>query len=220
MCIIMAKRAGVKLDMAELKDAVKTSSLHNCHGTGFALKRKNSSNILLSKGYVYYEMALEVIENLKIQKDDELMVHMRYATAGETNVENCHPFIVSDNIKDILLDEVVVKGKAVVAHNGTFDYYVDKKSDYSDTIHYIKDYLSEEGVLESMRNIEYASYYQMHRLMGNNRLCLIYPDADLDMDTFGDWNMRKKESLIYSNYYHIQPHNGYQLEITSKHKIT
>lgn len=165
-------------------------------------------------------MALEVIENLKIQKDDELMVHMRYATAGETNVENCHPFIVSDNIKDILLDEVVVKGKAVVAHNGTFDYYVDKKSDYSDTIHYIKDYLSEEGVLESMRNIEYASYYQMHRLMGNNRLCLIYPDVDLDMDTFGDWNMRKKESLIYSNYYHIQPHNGYQLEITSKHKIT
>jgi len=219
MCIIIAKRAGVKLDFAELKDAAKTASLHNCHGTGFAVKKEGSSNIILSKGYKYYEIALDVIEKMKIQKGDELMVHMRYATAGETNVENCHPYVVSDNFKEILVDEAVITDKAIVSHNGTFDYYVDAKSEYSDTIHYIKDYLSEEGVLESMRSIEYASYYQMYRLMGSNKLCIIHPDVNLDMDTFGSWNMRKKESLIYSNYYHIQPYNGYQLEKISEHKI-
>jgi predicted glutamine amidotransferase len=219
MCIIIAKRAGVNLDLQELKDAAKTASLHNCHGTGFAVKRENSENIILSKGYKYYEVALETLEKMKIQKGDELMFHMRYATAGEVDVENCHPYVVADNLKDILVDEAVITNNAVVSHNGTFDYYTDKKSNYSDTVHYVKEYLSEEGVLESMRNIEYASYYQMYRLMGNNKLCIIHPDVNLDMDTFGYWNMRKKESLIYSNYYHIQPFNGYQLEAASKHKV-
>jgi len=219
MCIIIAKKAGIELDLQELKDATKTASLHNCHGTGFAVKRENSANIILSKGYKYYELALEALEKMNIQKGDEIMFHMRYATAGEIGIENCHPYVVADNFKDILIDEAVITNNAVMSHNGTFDYYAVKDSKYSDTVHYIKDYLSEENVLASMRNIEYASYYQMYRLMGNNKICVMHPDINLDMDTFGYWNMRKKESLIYSNYYHIQPHNGYVLEKRSEHKL-
>ena len=219
MCIIIAKKAGVTLDMEELESAASMASHHNSHGIGFALKRKGSNNIILSKGYRYYEMVLDKLSELKVEDDDELMVHMRFATSGKTDIANCHPYVVSNNLDNILLDEAVIINHSVVSHNGTFDWYAEAKSEFSDTVHYIKEFLSAEGVLEGMRTIKKADSYQMHLLMQANRLCIINPDKDLPMDLYGSWNRRKLKSLVYSNFYHIQPYNGYTLDPLNKAKV-
>ena len=214
MCIIIAKKAEDEFSEKELIDASKTASIHNCHGVGFAVKKAGSNNIILSKGYKYHELAIQRLMEFKIQKGDEFMFHMRYATSGHVDDINCHPFIISSKIDEIITPEVVVSNKSVVSHNGTFDYYVDKESEYSDTVHYIENYLSAEDIIPSMRSIEDASYYQLYSLLRGNRLCIMHPNED--MDIFGSWNTRKNGKLLYSNYYHIQPHNGYILEEKNK----
>lgn len=219
MCIIIAKRAGANFDMDELKDATEKASIHNSHGAGFSLKKEGSNNILLSKGYWYHELLLDRLEELEIEKGDELMIHMRYATSGNVDTANCHPYVVAEHIDDILIDEAILTDNAVVSHNGTFHMYSDKDSDYSDTVNYIEQYLSADGILDAMRAIEQADYFQMYKLMTGNRLCIMHPDKNKDMDTFGYWNKRKDDSFVYSNYYHIQPHNGYKLETTNREKV-
>ena len=47
--------------------------------------------------------------------------------------------------------------------------------------------------------------------MQGNRLGIMHPEVDKEMDTFGYWNQVKDNSLEYSNYYHIQPFEGYKL---------
>lgn len=98
----------------------------NPHGAGLAYPEKGK--LVLKKGYFDFEDFYE--EFVKVSSRYPLMVHFRWASAGEINKENCHPFVIN---KD-----------CAMVHNGTiWDFVPDpKKTKKSDTRLYVERVLS------------------------------------------------------------------------------
>lgn len=210
MCIIIVKEVNTKLNKTELEASIKVAQKHNCHGAGFAVKKADSGLIHVSKGYLFhYELMLKSLYAYDIQEDDEVIVHLRFATSGKVNQINCHPFVVDEDLDTILLDEATVN-LPVMAHNGTFYEFSDKKDSNSDTVNFVKDFLALPNVLDSIESIWDANPYLADNIIGNNRVSIMYPEANRQMLLLGDWNYIKKGSWVYSNYYHTNPYDGYR----------
>lgn len=221
MCIIIAKERGKKYNKKELESAIEIAKIHNSDGAGFAFKRGNSDSIYLSKGYLfYYGLMLNELDKLDIQPEDELIVHLRYATAGDVDAANCHPFVVSDNEDMIKQDEIEVN-LPVMAHNGTFYEYSYTNDVNSDTVNFIKDFASGEGVLDGLASMWKSDPFMGRKLLDSNRICVIFP-GDKPMFKMGDWNRKTTEDncFIYSNYYHIYPDSNRAYGNNSPHNVS
>ena len=206
MCIIIAKRKGRVYSEEELTSAIKIAEEHNVHGAGFALKREGEEKVYLSKGYLYYyDIMVERLRDLDIQENDELVVHLRYATSGDVSVANCHPFVVSSDLAMVEEDEIEVD-LPVLAHNGTFWDFSYTNTKTSDTVNFITEFASQEGALDALRTIQQTNEDMAKAMMGSNRICVLFPDAR-PMMTVGSWNRLKKEDycFVYSNFYHQYP---------------
>jgi predicted glutamine amidotransferase len=212
MCIIIAKKRGVEYNKKELEEAIKVAKIHNSHGAGFAYKRGDSEEIYLSKGYLYYyDLMLDKLDALNIQQEDELIVHLRFATSGLVDDSNCHPFIVSSDLEEVLETETVTN-KLVMAHNGTFYDYSYKDDDNSDTVNFILEFASIPNAINSLKVLKNIDKNLPYKILDGNRLCFMHPGKER-MVLFGDWNKLNKEDagFVYSNYYHMFPdsHRAY-----------
>lgn len=90
----------------------------NPHGGGIAYADKGV--IIIDKGYFDKGAFLARVEDtLRAEYDSDVLIHLRYASAGELGEENCHPFSIG-------------KEQAFI-HNGTISQMKakinDKKSD-------------------------------------------------------------------------------------------
>jgi len=140
MCIIIAKHSETKLDKSFLLKGIEQSWNTNSHGAGYAIKSKESNTIWIDKGYFDKDQFLSKMES-EIQDDDDFIIHLRLATSGNKDDINCHPFIISTNVKELETVEGHTK-KAVIAHNGVISEFTDRKSDHSDTFRFVQYQLS------------------------------------------------------------------------------
>jgi hypothetical protein len=121
MCVIL-QCDGKMPKSSMLKDAEQT----NPHGGGFAYTKN---------GLVHWEKGLHVtakyiekyIKRNKLTKANNLIVHFRIKTHGDTNDMLCHPFPVGLNKDGTALKNRVVGSttKAVMFHNGIWSEYDD-----------------------------------------------------------------------------------------------
>ena len=138
MCIIVAKRIGEELPSERV--------LRNCfdyNSDGMGWMYNYNGKVIGTKGYMKFEEGYRTLKELDKKiglKDRGLVLHFRITTSGGTCMENCHPFPISNNGKDLKkLDWVDTIG---VAHNGIISNYIPPKgSSYSDTQLFIKNYL-------------------------------------------------------------------------------
>jgi len=104
MCVIIVKPQGI--DMPDEK-LLTRAALFNPHGFGFCtseiLFKTLSINSLITK-------------LKKVEKDEQCIIHLRYATTGSVKTANCHPF---------------KKNGVCFAHNGILD--IDTKNDTTDS---------------------------------------------------------------------------------------
>lgn len=202
MCIIIAKKKGKTFDREELSKAVKVAQVHNSHGGGFALKRAGSEEIYLSKGYIsYYEIMLERLDDLDIQDDDELIIHLRYATSGLINQENCHPFVVSENLSEVQETEIMTN-KMVMAHNGTLSDWNYINDTNSDTVNFILEFASQYNAVNALLALRNIDNRLASKIIGENRLAFLRPKADMAL--LGNWftmEEGKNDTFVYSNLY-------------------
>ena len=111
MCQLIVKPAGVTITEAVLRDAWQ----QNDDGAGLAWRDENNE-VWYQKGYFKFKHVWKAFK--KVQHLDVLL-HFRLATHGEKVIDNCHPFVVTN--------------QAVIAHNGILYNYSpslsDKRSD-------------------------------------------------------------------------------------------
>jgi len=207
MCIVIAKEAGVPFSQDELESAVNCAVKRNSHGSGYALKRAGSSEIKVAKGFLYSEVLLEHIADLDVQDGDELMVHLRYATAGKKGTLGCHPYVVSEDDEVIQQDDAIITDNPVFSHNGTFYDFIERTSDFSDTYNLGKEFLAKEGVIESLILIRDTSPDVFKSIITFNKLAIMFPDADKPMELFGEF-ITTSGYFNYSNYYFENQYNG------------
>lgn len=114
MCVIIVRDAGVTLDKVKWDSAV----LNNPDGWGISVPDGHGQLLTIHSAEAEGEELYELLHTE--YKDDKVLVHLRYTTAGDTSVRNAHPF----PILEAGPDGVDMR----MCHNGTLPDWVPGKT--------------------------------------------------------------------------------------------
>lgn len=122
MCIAIVKPQGTEISDEILNNCFE----NNSDGAGIAYAK--DGKIYVIKGIFNKDKFIKVVREVEKIAQGDILIHCRIATSGEIDKTNCHPHKVNDNL--------------VMIHNGVLDINVPKNSKVSDTVLFIKNYLS------------------------------------------------------------------------------
>ena len=168
MCVLVYVPANHKLPT---RQELLAMHRQNPHGMGFASKSLN-----------YKGMDFETFCNRLqfVPKDEDVIIHFRYATHGSVGVKNCHPF---------------KKGKVWFAHNGILD--ITPRGDMTDSETAFRDILyptiQEYGIDSEELQMTVDS------IIGWSKFAIMGGDGKVRM--FGDFTEYK--GRYYSNTRHL-----------------
>lgn len=129
MCIIVVKPRNEELPSKEI---LKNCFVNNNDGAGFSFTKDN--RIYLSKGYTKFKPFYRNVKQF-IKKDTSAILHFRIASVGKVCDTNCHPFVISEDKRE--LDKTVNCTKQpIFAHNGSLS--ISASNGRSDTIQYAR----------------------------------------------------------------------------------
>lgn len=166
MCIIAYKPYNIDFPMDSI---LQTCYENNPDGAGFMYSYKG--NVYIKKGFITWESFRESLYKARKLTGDKVpyVMHFRIATQGYEKTMT-HPFPLSSKMSN--LKKVHTSCNIGVAHNGIIDLTSDGSKDYSDTMLFITDYLS--NIIQSY------SWYKndrhkvlIERLIGNSRLAIL-----------------------------------------------
>ena len=214
MCLIVVKKRGVPFNEEELARSLACGAFRNSDGGGFAIKRNSSDKkhkILMSKGYVDTREEfldgtaglLKAIKAIGVEDDDELMVHLRFASMqnGRDIDILMHPFVIPPNGDETYLDMTeFVTSLPVFCHNGFFPDIAWGTTEWgSDTYLLAKNVLSDYDFLKELLSYEDKQDSHLYKwFMGTNKLAFL--TAEKDMVLLGDFI--EEGSYFYSNKYY------------------
>ncbi len=197
MCLICVAPRGTDKYSEFFVNTIKGLVQSYGDGCGYAAKINDlveGPKIWISKGYFdkSADMILDDIKSLDLREEDELMVHGRGATCGLINDTNCHPFVISNKEEELNMIEGWTD-KPVMAHNGLIDDSGDKI--ISDTYQFVRDYLSDDVVLQFMR--KHVEFFErgFKKMIGWSKMSILFPDRDLLF--VGNWEEHK--GYLFSN---------------------
>lgn len=153
MCIIVIKHEGNTLT----KETVETCFHNNNDGAGFMYFDEERKAVVGDKGYMTVDRLWEGLKRKgwidaedRITAERGLVMHFRLGTHGSNTAPLTHPFPISSSEADLRL--LNWEAEWGVAHNGVIGGMVDynSKKNISDTMVFVKDYLADDRVLESL----------------------------------------------------------------------
>lgn len=135
MCIAIYKPKGEKV----CKDRLSNSFNRNPHGAGFAFA-EGAGEVHIRKGFFTFDQFWRAYEKAN-KPQRSFLIHFRWATKGEKNKSNCHPFRLT-------------KSHAMI-HNGTISR-IRLKAGGSDTANFAKRILA--PIVHSHPNFIYTAH--------------------------------------------------------------
>ena len=103
MCIIAMIPAGKQIN----KNTLENMTNNNPDGSGIAWIQDNKIKTYKTMDNdKFINKALEI--QSKFCKDSDILIHCRIATSGKTDLDNCHPFKISN---DTVLDKTPKLGE-------------------------------------------------------------------------------------------------------------
>lgn len=167
MCLAIFSPKGVQVS----KDSLDKGFDNNPHGAGFAYAK--GDKLHLHKGFFKFDEFWEAYEPFANQA---AVIHFRWATHGNTDDKNCHPFEICE-------------GQFAVVHNGVID--IDRSNDkqMSDTFHFSDLVLT--PVLQKMEFDNPAVKYLIEEAIGSfNKLVLLRKDGKhvIYNEKKGEWH--------------------------------
>jgi predicted glutamine amidotransferase len=131
MCIILYKPEGAYLPSHEV--------LRNCFSAnpdGAGLMYPAGNKIQIRKGLMDVQTLIKTA--YRVSRNNELIIHFRYATHGDKSPGQTHPFPVSMKISD--LTALSIKCDVGITHNGVISEYstMSKETGLSDTMLFTK----------------------------------------------------------------------------------
>lgn len=123
MCVIILKQPNVIIPFEKLESACIVN------GDGWGMSIADRGHLIEQRGFKEEgNDPEEIAKLLEDAKDQHVMLHLRYATVGDKNLDNTHPFRVMNR----QLDQIDVD----FAHNGTLSSFKVPDSPYSDSHHF------------------------------------------------------------------------------------
>lgn len=155
MCIAIYSLKGTQVPN---NDILRTCFRNNSDGAGFAFNT-DDNKVQIVKGFMDFESfitAFHKYDNNFNFKERGVLIHFRIATHGKVVPGCCHPFPISSNEKHLNKQKFTSSYAAI--HNGIIFLTAKNNSAISDTMLFIKDYLSKlssnRGWFYNPKNIE------------------------------------------------------------------
>jgi hypothetical protein len=114
MCIAIYKPENTYVK----KHTLQTCFNNHSDGAGFMVFDHKQEQLIVEKGFFSFRKFWRAYKKYKYHR---AVIHFRYATHGETDEKNCHPFMVNENLGFV--------------HNGVLQVRTEQK-EYSDTWHF------------------------------------------------------------------------------------
>lgn len=193
-CLIIAKPNNEDLPKDEY---ILTAETRNADGIGIALWKNNSTSVLIKKDF---KTGKEVCKwmHTNVTKEDCLIVHLRFATAGLKDEGNRHPFPIVDISQKELMRVVELNTDLVVAHNGVMSQYGGDTT-FSDTQRFVMDILADSAIRSNLKSI--AIRKLIKDFIGSDKLAILDKDGILLL--IGDYH--EHEGCYYSNHNYEKP---------------
>lgn len=188
MCIIVAKPKGASMPERE---TLRTCFTNNSNGAGIMWNLKGKVHI--RKGFMEWDPFNAFLEELSTQinlKDTGVVCHFRITTHGKTSPQNCHPFPISNRIRD--LKKLSLMTDVGCAHNGIIPIK---------TIHNLSD--TQTYILKRLYNIQKAHprFLESKRIMSQIKKeigsKMAFLTSDGNIYTIGKFV--EQEGVLYSN---------------------
>lgn len=188
MCIIVAKAKGASMCEREI---LRTCFTNNANGAGIMWNQERKVHI--RKGFMDWESFNAFFKELSTQislKDTGVVCHFRITTHGKTSPQNCHPFPISNRIRD--LKKLSMTTDVGVMHNGIIPIK---------TIHNLSD--TQTYILKRLYNIKKAHprFLESKRIMsqieGEISSKMAFLTSDGSLYTIGEFVEQK--GVLYSN---------------------
>ena len=189
MCIIAYKPKNIAFPMDSI---LKNCYENNPDGAGFMYSY--NGEVIIRKGFITWESFREALYKARKITGDNVpyVMHFRIATQGFEPTMT-HPFPLSSKMSN--LKKLHTKCNIGVAHNGIIQLTSDGAKDYSDTMLFITDYLS--NIIQSY------SWYKnerhkilIERLIGSCRLAVL--DKNNHCELLGS-GWIEDNGIFYSN---------------------
>lgn len=200
MCIISVCPKGTLKNSEEVKNFIKKGFDNNKDGSGFMYKRNGEHKITVSKGYFDFNELYFNINNLNLGIDDELVIHHRRSTHGHISKQNCHPYVITNNVEESLKIEVTTI-KPCLAHNGVFRNIkdlIDLNKDLSDTYAFATKVMSNKHIMGLFKDDKQMFKLLLSEILYNSKIAVLHPKRDLEL--LGNF-------LNQNGYYHSN--NGF-----------
>ena len=184
MCLIVAKPKGKK--NALTKEKFVRAATRNPHGIGIVY---NDGTGLKEQKFVDVKDKLDDIYKI-VENADSYLIHFRYATHGNKDLENVHPFKVTDNL--------------YVAHNGVLSKYPELNKEWSDTKNFvegvIKPYVEKHGE-EAVKSPEFIKWLEEEIGSGNK---MVFVDKDMNFTIANEGAGSWMDDCWFSNTYSVE----------------
>lgn len=194
MCQLIACKKGTDKNSEFLFKAIRTASIRNDDGIGYAYKKNKQNKVFISKGYKEVEFFISCLKKKKLTVNDELIIHLRIGNKGAKTAQMTHPFVLSNDTETILTtDEFVELG--VMAHNGTLFDYAEYTSSFSDTFYFVQKFMYIPEIQSLLKRDVELFTTTFKSILRSNKLAFIFPDSPLV--TIGDF--KEDEGYLFSN---------------------
>lgn len=175
MCLIIYKPAGTEIPNALIERAEKNNN------DGWGLMWTVDGRMETTKGFGIKGI-LEAIED-ETFKANNGFVHFRLGTSGAKDLENCHPFRVTDDI--------------YMMHNGIFRIENNLDATKSDTWHFVEKYLRPLLKEDPTAFLDKDWLSDLAWFVGTNKIAILNAAGESGIVNAGQWS--KYKGLLLSN---------------------
>ncbi len=202
MCLILVSKKGQELK----KDWLEVSFASNSHGSGFMYSK--NKELIIRKGFFKFEEFHE--EYLKECVGLPHVIHHRFATSGDKNKENCHPFIFLNGDEE----ENKNKYRVAFAHNGVITGFGYKIKDKSDTFSFCETIfkpITKDCEYKKWWVEESFQWWVQNAIGRNNKLAVMDNEGDIAIfnESSGHWIGPKEDGIWASNDQYKFPKTRY-----------
>lgn len=207
MCCWVYKPKGVDMISREEMEKIVVA---NPDGIGIAYTYNGS--LYFAKGFMSFaefEKFYNVLEKTISIKDSNVLFHSRITTTKSVKPFQCHPFVVTDNEKD--LSKLHGEAELVFVHNGSMQNFYSFNKKLSDTQNFDLHILSKMQKLNPKFYLDefYLKWIEDLTQKSNdsyNRFCFMDKDGNA---TFVGDVVKKENGIVYSNENHCMNISSY-----------
>jgi glutamine amidotransferase len=194
MCLALYKPAKATLNQEEMRTAFKA----NPDGAGFAYYDPALRRTVIQRGYFTFDSLWKDLKPI-MEDNCPLILHFRWATHGDVNVENCHPFALQDGA---LIHNGIISGMGESTYKSSNKYYtppvgktcadMECSDDRSDTREFVEDYLADMDMLALL-----SAKKLIEHTIGYSKLVTIHDDGTVII--FNEQSGHWRNGVWYSN---------------------